>query len=90
MFGSKSTPFRYLSPFSPIKTTFSFLIRSYLKLYTSMPLEKLAKYMSTDVDELESSLLCFKHKMMNLVWTKGTSALEGDFQSESEVPALLF
>lgn len=59
--------------------------RSYLKLYTSMPMEKLAKYMNTTVDELESNLLCFKHKMMNVVWTKGTSALQGEFQSESEV-----
>ena len=65
-------------------------IRSYLKLYTSMPMDKLAKYMCTDtenctVDALESNLLCFKHKMMNLVWTKGTSGLEGEFQAESEV-----
>ena len=28
-------------------------VRSYLKLYTSMPLEKLADYMSITVDELE-------------------------------------
>jgi len=65
-------------------------IRSYLKLYTSMPMDKLAKYMGTDaedykVDALEGNLLCFKHKMMNLVWTKGTSGLEGEFQAESEV-----
>jgi translation initiation factor 3 subunit L len=50
-----------------------------------MPLEKLANYMNTTVDGLESHLLCFKHKMMNVVWTKGTSALQGEFQSESEV-----
>ncbi len=60
-------------------------VRSYLKLYTSMPLDKLAKYMNIDVDELETHLLCFKHKMMNMVWSKGASGLEGDFQSESEV-----
>ena len=63
-------------------------VRSYLKLYTSMPLDKLANYMSITVDELEQHLLCFKHKMMNLVWTKGTSGLEGEFQSESEVRVL--
>ena len=50
-----------------------------------MPLEKLANYMNTTVDELEANLLCFKHKMLNVVWTKGTSALQGEFQSESEV-----
>jgi len=26
-----------------------------------------------------------KHKMRNMVWTKGTSALDGEFQSASEV-----
>jgi len=60
-------------------------VRSYLKLYTSMPMDKLASYMGTTEDELESNLLCFKHKMMNLVWTKGTSGLDGDFKTESEV-----
>jgi translation initiation factor 3 subunit L len=60
-------------------------IRSYLRLYTSMPMDKLANYMSISVDELETYLLCFKHKMRNLVWSKGTSGLEGEFQSESEV-----
>lgn len=60
-------------------------IRSYLRLYTSMPLDKLATYMNISVDELETHLLCFKHKMMNMVWSKGISGLEGEFQSESEV-----
>merc|ERR1712076_279369 len=56
-----------------------------LKLYTSMPIDKLASYMNTTVDDLESNLLCFKHKMMNLVWSKGTSGLNGEFKTESEV-----
>jgi len=60
-------------------------VRSYLKLYTSMPMDKLASYMNTTVDDLESNLLAFKHKMMNLVWTKGTSGLGGEFKTESEV-----
>ena len=60
-------------------------VRSYLQLYTSMPIDKLATYMGIDVDELETHLLCFKHKMMNVVWSKGTSGLDGEFQSESEV-----
>ena len=60
-------------------------IRSYLKLYTSMPLDKLANYLEMSVDELEMCLLAFKHKMRNVVWTKGVSALEGEFQTESEV-----
>jgi len=48
-----------------------------------MPLEKLAGYLDMSVDDLEKHLLCFKHKMRSIVWTKGVSALEGEFQTES-------
>ncbi|KAF4532461.1 hypothetical protein B566_EDAN003036 [Ephemera danica] len=66
-------------------------IRSYLKLYTTLPVSKLATFMAqqarqeagTDVmnkfdlgkeiEELTIHLLCFKHKMKNLVWSKGAS-----------------
>lgn len=71
-------------------------IRSYLKLYTTLPLSKLATFMSSGrqdeewdlekaVQNLTIHLLCFKHKMKNIVWTKGASGLEGKFQSGSEV-----
>lgn len=68
-------------------------IRSYLKLYTTLPIAKLASFMnqnSKDTDErkvarLLTYLLCFKHKMKNIVWTKGASGLEGKFQSGSEL-----
>merc|ERR1719422_1656206 len=61
------------------------IIRSYLKLYTTLPIAKLAAFMDMSDDELCTHLMCFKHKMKNLVWTKGTSGLEGEFQSASEV-----
>lgn len=38
---------------------------------------------------LRTDLLCFKHKMKNVVWTKGTSGLEGSFQSGSEVIVII-
>jgi len=62
-------------------------IRSYLKLYTTMPISKLAAFMSTDEKTLKTQLLAFKHKMKNVVWTKGSgsSGLEGELQSSSEV-----
>ncbi|BFZ03287.1 hypothetical protein BsWGS_06326 [Bradybaena similaris] len=60
-------------------------IRSYLKLYTTLPISKLAAFMDMSDDELCTHLMCFKHKMKNLVWIKGTSGLEGEFQSASEV-----
>ncbi|XP_071797588.1 eukaryotic translation initiation factor 3 subunit L-like [Asterias amurensis] len=60
-------------------------IRSFLKLYTTMPISKLAVFLDMTEDDFRTHLLCFKHKMKNLVWTKGTSGLEGEFQSASEV-----
>lgn len=68
-------------------------IRSYLKLYTTLPLGKLAAFMDQSANEADPReianlmihLLCFKHKMKNIVWTKGSSGLEGKFQSGSEL-----
>lgn len=70
-------------------------IRSYLKLYTTLPLSKLASFMDSEnteepddrkIQNLLTHLLCFKHKMKNLVWSKGSpSGLDGKFQSGSEV-----
>lgn len=73
-------------------------IRSYLKLYTTLPLSKLATFMAQnsrnsegnrdldkEIEALVIHLLCFKHKMKNVVWSKGASGLEGKFQSGSEL-----
>lgn len=71
-------------------------IRSYLKLYTTLPLSKLATFMistqqnneidlNDEIAKLTIYLLCFKHKMKNIVWTRGGSGLDGKFQSGSEV-----
>lgn len=60
-------------------------IRSFLKLYTTMPVAKLAGFLDLSEQEFRIQLLVFKHKMKNLVWTSGISALDGEFQSASEV-----
>uniref|UniRef100_A0A8C9WBB0 Eukaryotic translation initiation factor 3 subunit L n=1 Tax=Scleropages formosus TaxID=113540 RepID=A0A8C9WBB0_SCLFO len=60
-------------------------IRSFLKLYTTMPAAKLAGFLDMAEQEFRIQLLVFKHKMKNLVWTSGISALDGEFQSASEV-----
>lgn len=60
-------------------------IRSFLKLYTTMPVAKLAGFLDLTEQEFRIQLLVFKHKMKNLVWTSGISALDGEFQSASEV-----
>uniref|UniRef100_H2ZZ48 Eukaryotic translation initiation factor 3 subunit L n=1 Tax=Latimeria chalumnae TaxID=7897 RepID=H2ZZ48_LATCH len=60
-------------------------IRSFLKLYTTMPVAKLAGFLDLTEQEFRIQLLVFKHKMKNLVWISGISALDGEFQSASEV-----
>jgi len=60
-------------------------IRSYLRLYTTMPVSKMAAFLEMPETEFRTHLLCFKHKMKNIVWTKGTSGLDGELQSGSEV-----
>ncbi|XP_067950431.1 eukaryotic translation initiation factor 3 subunit L-like [Watersipora subatra] len=60
-------------------------IRSYLKLYSTLTLSKLATFMDMTQEELSIALMGFKHKMKNVVWTGGASGLEGEFQSGSEV-----
>lgn len=45
----------------------------------------MAAFQDLSEDNFRNGLLCFKHKMRNMVWTKGTSGLQGDFQSDSEV-----
>uniref|UniRef100_A0A2K6MIY9 PCI domain-containing protein n=1 Tax=Rhinopithecus bieti TaxID=61621 RepID=A0A2K6MIY9_RHIBE len=56
-------------------------IPSFLKLYTTMPVAKLAGFL----DLTEIQLPVFKHKMKNMVWTSGITTLDGEFQSASEV-----
>lgn len=42
-----------------------------------------------DKENLTKHLLCFKHKMKNIVWNKGASGLDGYFHSGSEVSSQL-
>ncbi|RWS10460.1 eukaryotic translation initiation factor 3 subunit L-like isoform X1 [Dinothrombium tinctorium] len=62
-------------------------IRSFLKLYTTISVAKLADFMKMDEKTLKVHLLAYKHKMQNMVWTeeKGKSGLEGEFLSGSDV-----
>ena len=45
-------------------------IRSFLKLYTSIELSKLAKFLDVDEATLGEHLLCYKHKIRNRAATK--------------------
>jgi len=56
-------------------------IRSFLKLYTTLPISKLASFINKSPNELKSILLCFKHKMSNIE----SDQLNEEFRSSSEV-----
>lgn len=62
------------------------VIRSYLKLYKTMSIEKLAGFLEVDQEKLEESLLCFKHKKQSMVCQKDSlTALDGELMSGSDV-----
>jgi len=61
-----------------------FNIQSYLKLYTSMPIQKLARFLDMKDEELLQHLYTYKHKMTNVVHTHG-SPLNGVLQCKPEL-----
>jgi translation initiation factor 3 subunit L len=66
------------------------VIRSYLKLYTTIDLAKLSSLILSDktkVDEatLSKALLCYTHKTRGLTATSGQPAIEGKLTSFSDV-----
>lgn len=57
-------------------------IRSFLKLYTTLPIAKLASFIDKSPADLKAILLCFKHKMSNIESDQATTE---EFRSSSEV-----
>lgn len=57
-------------------------IRSFLKLYTTLPIAKLASFINKSPEELKAILLCFKHKMSNI---ESDMVSTEEFRSSSEV-----
>ncbi|KAI8817716.1 RNA polymerase I-associated factor PAF67-domain-containing protein [Fimicolochytrium jonesii] len=53
-------------------------IRSFLKLYTTLGVEKLAAFLDLPVDDVRTQLLVFKHKTRQRRYESG-SVLEGEF-----------
>lgn len=60
-------------------------IRSYLKLYTSIEIEKLAELTDSDAETIRSRLQCLKHKSWALVGDMHDSPLEGKYQTTSDL-----
>jgi len=62
------------------------IIRSYLKLYSTISIPKLTSFLDTQEEEaIRSHLACFKHKTHNLVWGSPGSPLSGKVLSSSDV-----
>ncbi|ORE10107.1 hypothetical protein BCV72DRAFT_39453 [Rhizopus microsporus var. microsporus] len=59
-------------------------LRSFMKLYTTMGIEKLAKFLEVDPEELKTQLLVFKQKSRQYKWTSG-SLLEGEYLPTSDL-----
>jgi len=59
-------------------------IRSFLKLYTTIGLSKLAALLEEDEGTLREHLQCLKHKTHALAWTGG-SPLSGEWASSADV-----
>eukprot|EP00177_Eucheuma_denticulatum_P005995 GFKZ01010935.1.p1 GENE.GFKZ01010935.1~~GFKZ01010935.1.p1 ORF type:complete len:533 (+),score=63.75 GFKZ01010935.1:240-1838(+) len=60
-------------------------IRSYLKLYTTIEIEKLAALMDVDEDTFRSHLHALKHKSWTFCGNFARPPLEGDFKTASDV-----
>lgn len=60
------------------------IIRSYLKLYSTMPIEKLANFCGADAASFRVHLHQYKHKTNQLTWTGGT-VLEGERVPSADV-----
>ncbi|CAG8537609.1 9731_t:CDS:10 [Diversispora eburnea] len=59
-------------------------LRSYLKLYTTMGIDKLAAFLDIDSSELRTQLLIVKQKSRQQKWIKGT-LLEGEYVTTSDL-----
>jgi len=55
-------------------------LRSYLKLYSSISVSKLAHFLEIDEETLRVNLMCVKHKTQNMVWN-GCPLLSGQLSS---------
>eukprot|EP00274_Cyanoptyche_gloeocystis_P001322 CAMPEP_0196652576 /NCGR_PEP_ID=MMETSP1086-20130531/1918_1 /TAXON_ID=77921 /ORGANISM="Cyanoptyche gloeocystis , Strain SAG4.97" /LENGTH=541 /DNA_ID=CAMNT_0041983205 /DNA_START=13 /DNA_END=1638 /DNA_ORIENTATION=- len=63
-------------------------IRSYLKLYTTIPISSLVALLQEDESTFRTQLLCLKHKSRQLVWQSGPP-LDGVWTSCSDVDFFL-
>lgn len=65
-------------------TIFTPVLKSYLKLYTTMDLNKLASFVESDADTLRKQLVVYKQKNRQIRWTEG-GLLEGEMTQTSDI-----
>lgn len=65
-------------------TIFTPILKSYLKLYTTMDLNKLASFVETDSETLRKQLVVYKQKNRQVRWIEG-SLLEGELIHTSDL-----
>jgi len=59
-------------------------VRSFLKLYSTIGLSKLAVFLEVDENTLREQLVCYKHKSKALVYNRGAPA-SGELVSSSDI-----
>lgn len=60
-------------------------MRSYLKLYSSLPVEKLAKFYDLDTEDFLPVLLSFKTRMRQLERSEGDNYIEGSWKTALDI-----
>jgi translation initiation factor 3 subunit L len=60
------------------------ILRSFMKLYTSMGIDKLAKFLEIEPEELKMQLLIFKQRSRQYKWVSG-DLLEGEYLPTSDL-----
>jgi len=60
------------------------VLKSYLKLYTTMDLRKLSSFLDTDPEKLRTYLLVAKQRSRNIKWTEG-GLLDGDVVASGDL-----
>ena len=60
-------------------------LRSFLKLYTAMGLEKLASFLEMDPADLRTQLLMYKQRSRQIKWTPGSNLLDGEISAATDL-----
>ncbi|CAN6630615.1 hypothetical protein TRVA0_012S02872 [Trichomonascus vanleenenianus] len=69
-------------------TTLGTTLKSYLNLYATMDIDKLAGFLDTDADKLRSALVTFKMKNRQIKWSSG-DLLQGSSTNLSDIDIAL-